>query len=395
MFIPSNPFLTGESPTEPSTACVVDTATTTGLLSVSRAEPDLHRTRIDHRSGGIDAKPPLTHLSSPLLQLVALFHFHPRLGWCRHKFTSHPPSHYMFKIESFSLLAEANVEYFKSDTFESGGHRRLVLYPNGNEKSNGSGHISLYLEIVIEETGDFSLDWEVNVDFKLFVFDQIRDQYLAIKDMEVSVRRFYEMKKEWGFSQLLSQEAFKNGDNVILILTGRWVPNGPLLNTPNNGYLVEDCCIFGAELLIIETPPELEQLSMVKNPSGGTITWKIENSIRIFTILLYNPYFMVYPKGSLQGEGTHLSLFLALVEPDELPPQRQVYVKYNLRLRDQIKSNHFEFKAPVEKCYDISAPSWGYPKFVRLKDLKDTSKGYMVNDSLIVEAELLLISTVE
>ncbi|KAK9006676.1 hypothetical protein V6N11_019010 [Hibiscus sabdariffa] len=64
---------------------------------------------------------------------------------------SHPPGHYLFKIESFSLLAEANVENFKSDTFEAGGYQwRLVLYPNGNKRSNGSGHISLYLEIVIE-----------------------------------------------------------------------------------------------------------------------------------------------------------------------------------------------------------------------------------------------------
>ncbi|KAK9006678.1 hypothetical protein V6N11_019012 [Hibiscus sabdariffa] len=110
---------------------------------------------------------------------------------------SHPPGHYLFKIESFSLLAEANVENFKSDTFEAGGYQwRLVLYPNGNKRSNGSGYISLYLEIFIEKTQNFSLNWEVNVDFKLFVFDQIRDQYLIIKDMEVPVRRFYEMKKE-------------------------------------------------------------------------------------------------------------------------------------------------------------------------------------------------------
>ncbi|KAK9006677.1 hypothetical protein V6N11_019011 [Hibiscus sabdariffa] len=294
---------------------------------------------------------------------------------------SHPPSHYLFKIDSFSLLAETKVENFKSDTFEAGGHQwRLVLYPNGNKRSNGSGHISLYLEICMEETADLSLDWEVDVDFKLFVLDQIRDQYLAIKDMEVPVTRFYEMKKKWGFSQLLSQETFKNGDN---------------------GYLVEDCCIFGAELLIIEPPSKLGQISMIKNPSGGTITWKIENFSLLDKKVYYSPvksvgdinwYLMVYPNGHVEGESTHLSLYLALAEPDKLPPQRQVYVKYNLRLRDQIKSNHFQFKLPFEKCFDISISSWGYRKFVSLKDLKDSSKGYMVKDSLIVEAEILLIS---
>ncbi|KAK9006681.1 hypothetical protein V6N11_019015 [Hibiscus sabdariffa] len=294
---------------------------------------------------------------------------------------SHPPSNYLFKIESFSLLAEANVENFKSDTFEAGGYQwRLVLYPNGNKRSNGSGYISLYLEIVTEKTADLSLDWEVDVDFKLFVFDQIRDQYLALKDMEEPVRRFYEMKKEWGFSQLLSQETFKNGDN---------------------GYLVEDRCIFGAELFIIEPTPKLGQLSMIKNPSEGTITWKIENFSSLHQKFYSSPvksvgdtkwYLMVYPKGHVEGECTHLSLFLALAEPDKLPPQRQVYVKYNLRLRDQIKSNHFQFNAPAENWFSVSSKSWGYGKFVSLKDLKDSSKGYLVQDSLIVEAELLVIS---
>ena len=43
---------------------------------------------------------------------------------------------------------------------------------------NGSGHISLYLAIV--ETENLPLGWEIYVNFKLFVFDQIQDKYLTI-----------------------------------------------------------------------------------------------------------------------------------------------------------------------------------------------------------------------
>jgi hypothetical protein len=57
--------------------------------------------------------------------------------------------------------------------------RRLVLYPNGNKKSNGNGHISLYLAIAA--TDDLPLGWEVNVNIRFFVFDQIRDKYLTIQ----------------------------------------------------------------------------------------------------------------------------------------------------------------------------------------------------------------------
>ncbi|GMI78953.1 hypothetical protein like AT3G17380 [Hibiscus trionum] len=292
---------------------------------------------------------------------------------------SFPPSHYLFKIEAFSLLVEANVDKYKSNAFEAAGHQwRLVLYPTGNKKSNGGGYISLYLEI--EKTANLCLDWEVNVDFKLFVFDQIRDQYLVVEDKEVPARRFYEMKSEWGISQFLSQKTF---------------------NDAANGYLVDDCCTFGAEIFEIQRTLKLEK-SVLKKPSGGTITWKVDN----FSKLDQNSYkspvvsiddikwnLRVYPKGDTRCKDTHLSVFLVLAEPHTLPPKLQVYVKYKLRLRNQINSNHLEIIAEVR--FTSSATEWGYSKFVSLKDVYDSSMGYMVKDSLTVEAEFILISKTE
>ncbi|KAK9021756.1 hypothetical protein V6N11_011727 [Hibiscus sabdariffa] len=72
------------------------------------------------------------------------------------------------------------MDKYKSDVFESVDHQwRLVLYPSENKNSNGDGFISLYLEI--EKPEILSLDWEVNSEFKLFVFDQNRDQNLVIE----------------------------------------------------------------------------------------------------------------------------------------------------------------------------------------------------------------------
>ncbi|KAF3963571.1 hypothetical protein CMV_012060 [Castanea mollissima] len=52
-----------------------------------------------------------------------------------------PPTHYMLKIESFSMLSET-AEKYESGVFEAGGHKwRLSLYPKGNKKMNGTGHI--------------------------------------------------------------------------------------------------------------------------------------------------------------------------------------------------------------------------------------------------------------
>jgi hypothetical protein len=57
--------------------------------------------------------------------------------------------------------------------------RKLVLYPNGENNGNGKGHVSLYLAIAV--TNDLPLGWEVNVNIRFFLFDQIRDKYLSIQ----------------------------------------------------------------------------------------------------------------------------------------------------------------------------------------------------------------------
>ncbi|GMI78955.1 hypothetical protein like AT3G17380 [Hibiscus trionum] len=301
------------------------------------------------------------------------------LGGITRTTRSLPPSHYLFKIEAFSSLVEAKVDKYKSNAFEAGGHHwRLVLYPTGNKKSNGSGYISLYLEL--EKTGNLSLDWEVNAEFKLFVFDQIRDQYLVITDKEVPVRRFYEMKSEWGFSQFLSGKTFKKAEN---------------------GYLVEDCCTFGAEVLVIQRTLKVEK-SVLKKPSGRTITWKMDNFSKSDKEFYRSPVvsidslkwnLMVFPKGDARCKDTHLSVYLELAEPHTLLPKREVYVKYKLRLRDQINSKHFEFIN--ESRFTSSSPCRAFSEFLSSEYLSNSSWGFMVNDSLIVESEFILISKVE
>ena len=51
--------------------------------------------------------------------------------------------------------------------------------PNGNEKSVGEGHISLYLEI--SEIEKLPVGWEVTVNFKLFAFNHIHEKYLTVQ----------------------------------------------------------------------------------------------------------------------------------------------------------------------------------------------------------------------
>ena len=53
------------------------------------------------------------------------------------------------------------------------------------------------------------------------------------------MKRFHKMKTKWGFAQLVPRGTFKE---------------------PSNGYLVDDTCVFGAEVFVIENTAKWEFL---------------------------------------------------------------------------------------------------------------------------------------
>ncbi|XWS61031.1 hypothetical protein CRYUN_Cryun07bG0090900 [Craigia yunnanensis] len=121
----------------------------------------------------------------------------------------------------------------------------LVPYPNGNEKMNGNGHISLSL--AMSDKNPRTPGWEVNVTYTFFVFNHVHDNYLVIPDGRI--RRFHRLNTEYGFPQLLPLSTFA---------------------TPSTGYLVDDCCAFGVELLVIKASGKGETFSIVKEPRNGS-----------------------------------------------------------------------------------------------------------------------------
>ncbi|XP_059651082.1 MATH domain and coiled-coil domain-containing protein At2g01790-like [Cornus florida] len=289
------------------------------------------------------------------------------------------PGDYLFKIESFSILLESDVEKYESNDFEAGGYKwRLSLYPNGNKKKNVKDHISLYL--VIADTAKLPRGWEVNVNFKLFVFDHLHDKYLTIQDAG-QVRRFHAMNTDWGFDQFLSLDIFKN---------------------PSNGYLVDDCCVFGAEVFVINYAGKGECLSMKKELYNNIYTWRVVKFSSLSKECLYSDefklnewtwYLELFAKGDEQSDGQSLSLYLAVAECEKLPPNWKLYIKYKLRVKDQVNSRHYEREAHC--CFHASDYSWGFKNFMFLSNLNDLSKGFLLNDSIMVEAEILALSVIK
>ncbi|XP_052206463.1 MATH domain and coiled-coil domain-containing protein At3g58270-like isoform X3 [Diospyros lotus] len=287
------------------------------------------------------------------------------------------PAHYIFKIKSFSLLSEFDVEKWESNDFDSGGYKwGLSLYPNGDEERNGNGHISLYL--VIRDTNSLPPGWEVYVQFKLFAFNHIQDKYLTVQDVEGKTRCFRAMKTKWGFPQFLSLDSFQN---------------------TQSGYLLDDSCEFGAEVFVIKYDGKGECLSIVKEPSDNTFTWKIDKFSTITDINLRSEEFIVgghkwqlllYPRGPPKSNGENICLLLVAVDHAKLLPHRKLYVKFKLWVRAQVGHAHHE----EEACFGFSTSSreWGFSDFMELSHLKDPSEGFLVKDTLVVEAEIMAMS---
>ncbi|XP_028057539.1 MATH domain and coiled-coil domain-containing protein At3g58400-like [Camellia sinensis] len=294
-----------------------------------------------------------------------------------------PPAHFIFKIESFSqlsqLLSDAEVQNYESNIFEASGYKwKLSFYPNGDKTRKGEGHISLYL--VIAETSNLPIGWEVNVNFKLFVYDQIQDKYMPIQDANGKVRRFHGMKTECGFAQLLPLNTFNDADN---------------------GYLICDTCIFGAEVFVINYTGRGQSINILKE-LDCTYTWKIDNFSSLDGQIHYSNVFtfgnrkwnlQIYPKGDLTAKDKCMSLFLGLDDLKTFPSERKTYAKYKMRIRNQYHGEHIEIEG--SDCFTSSSISWGTSSLLSLSDLHDASKGFLVNDTLIVEAEVSAISTVK
>ncbi|KAL5060529.1 hypothetical protein RYX36_032133, partial [Vicia faba] len=96
-----------------------------------------------------------------------------------------PPSHYTFKMQSFSLLSKASIEKCVSEEFEAGGYKwSLSIYPTGNTKGNGQGHVSIYLMLI--NTTSLPNDWEVNAIINFSAYNFKDNEYVTTQALDVS-----------------------------------------------------------------------------------------------------------------------------------------------------------------------------------------------------------------
>ncbi|XP_031098951.1 uncharacterized protein LOC116002908 [Ipomoea triloba] len=290
------------------------------------------------------------------------------------------PSHFMFKIQSVSLLTEYNVKKCSSAEFEAGGYKwKLIFYPNGNKRNHVTDHISVHLALMADtRSRGFQPGWEVHAVFRLFLLDRNNDTYLVIRDVQEKGRRFRATRTEWGF------------DRVIPVGT---------FNDPSYGYVVDDVCVFGAEVYVHKDLKFYtgECLSMVKDPDPVKYPWTIFNFFVPERAYHESPTFQqwkmrVYPNGK-DDKGTHVSLSLHLASGGESkePTPSRIYAEFTLRLID--RHHHKNWIVKGARWFNPRSPTntfYEWPKLITKDYFKTKSAGFWSSckDKCTIEAEV-------
>ncbi|EYU25598.1 hypothetical protein MIMGU_mgv1a023520mg [Erythranthe guttata] len=99
------------------------------------------------------------------------------------------------------------------------------------------------------DTSSLPANWEVNVFFNIFLYNQISGNYLSSPGR---TRCFLETMHEWGISKFISKK---------------------ILSDPSNGYLVNDNIVFGAEVFVVKKDAVIESTSYWFSTSINSWGW--------------------------------------------------------------------------------------------------------------------------
>ncbi|KAK4838749.1 hypothetical protein QYF36_016136 [Acer negundo] len=194
------------------------------------------------------------------------------------------PTHYLFKIESFSLLSKALIVKFCSDDFEAGGYKwKLWIYPIGDNTITGNDHVSINLELL--ETSSLPSGWEVNVIAIFFIYNHLHNKYFSNKDGKEM--HYHSMNTMSRISKFIDLNTFSNR---------------------LNGYLYNDNCVFGVDVFVVKNTFKQGRLSIMQDPATYYHAWKVtkfssfEKEIYASESFgCYNWNIVLYPNGREEG----------------------------------------------------------------------------------------------
>ncbi|GAU14501.1 hypothetical protein TSUD_250430 [Trifolium subterraneum] len=146
---------------------------------------------------------------------------------------------------------------------------------------------------------------------------------------------------------------------------------------------------------VVAQPETANTAEPVEDPSPSRFTWRIDNFSRVNMKKLYSDVFVVgsykwrvliFPKGN---NVDYLSMYLDVADSTSLPYGWSRYAQFSLAVVNQIH-NKYTVRKDTQHQFNARESDWGFTSFMPLGELYDPSRGYLMNDTLIIEAEVLV-----
>ncbi|CAM0949863.1 unnamed protein product [Alopecurus aequalis] len=154
------------------------------------------------------------------------------------------------------------------------------------------------------------------------------------------------------------------------------------------------------EVVAQTEPANTAESQPSEDPQTTRFTWTIENFTRISGKKHYSDAFVVggfkwrvliFPKGN---NVDNLSMYLDVADSGNLPYGWSRYAHFSLAIVNQIQQKYTTRK-DTQHQFNARESDWGFTSFMPLSELYDPSRGYLVNDTVVVEAEVAVRKMVD
>ncbi|XP_021769368.1 uncharacterized protein LOC110733609 [Chenopodium quinoa] len=310
---------------------------------------------------------------------------------------------FTWKVHNFSLFKEMiKTQKIMSPVFPAGEcNLRISVYQSS---VNGVEHLSMCLE---------SKDTEKSSGTTVLLSE--RSCWCLFRMSVLNQKQGLNHMQRDSYGRFAADN--KSGDNTSL----GWNDYMKMLDFvgPDAGFLVDDTAVFSTSFHVIK-----EFSSFSKNGtalgarvgSGGSrkadshsgkFTWRIDNFTRLKDLLKKRKItglciksrrfqignrdcrLIVYPRGQSQPP-CHLSVFLEVTDSRNTSSDWSCFVSHRLSVVNQ-KIEEKSVTKESQNRYSKAAKDWGWREFVTLTSLFDQDSGFLVQDSVIFSAEVLIL----
>ncbi|XP_074566179.1 uncharacterized protein LOC141822745 [Curcuma longa] len=276
---------------------------------------------------------------------------------------------FRWMIDGFSTIANRGAASYCSGSFTACGFTWKLRLESVLE--DGEKYVCLYLS----DDDAASKNSVIKAIYKLFIYDQLHAEHI----------------------QKLGEDYFHStSHNGFCCKTALNKINGS-----KSGLLVNDCCIFGAEVSeafackLDKVGLIHESLSLKKDLTPRIYKWVIKDVSKSKDKLIsdtfaaggYNWSISLHPNVTTYKD--FLAVFLVMDKSASLASKTSLYVEYSFCLLDQHNAKHW--KRAGKNLFSSENASWGWPEFLCWNDVQDPSRGFLHNEACIVEASIVVL----